>query len=174
MNAGLVADRFIFKAIFGIGSVITTAIFFGVLIHFISLGAFFEIAAMCGPVLAVLFGFSSLLYNRSRAYPTGAEQRRSLYAAERSMQATVLFLMAICIGAVIATIDWNLHSGAPIRAGSEKGVAQAMSLFFAPILIALLALNSFFMALQAVSHRFFRYVGLRNLLRRVKGGRISR
>ena len=65
---------------------------------------FAALALLCGPILAVLFAFAALLYNRARALPDGKELRRSLYAAERSLQATTLFMVGTALGGVGAGV----------------------------------------------------------------------
>lgn len=53
---------------------------------------------LIGVLLALMAASTSLLFNRARAYPEGAIQRRSLLVAELCLRATLLAI----IGAVIA------------------------------------------------------------------------
>src|SRR5262245_20288285 len=52
------------------------------------------------PILATYIATAALLYNRGRALPAGPSKTRSLYAAERAVQATLFTL----VGAVIACV----------------------------------------------------------------------
>ena len=118
------------------------------------------------PVLAVFYGFSSLLYNRSRALSSGPEQRRSLYAAERSLQATVLLLCGVALAAgvhvfflLIGRTSIALSSAAP----NDQFYAALL-----PVLLVGFAWLSFFFALLAMAHRFFRWQRPKAVLRRLK------
>ena len=59
-----------------------------------------------GIVLGLLFGFTSLILNRARAYPPGATQRRSLLAGELSFRATLTYTL----GAVLTTFIYYVLS----------------------------------------------------------------
>jgi len=49
----------------------------------------------------LLFGFTSLLYNRARAFPSGPVQRRTLFAAELALRSTLSFVLGASLTAVI-------------------------------------------------------------------------
>src|SRR5687768_1914379 len=74
------------------------AVFFGAVSHHVYTLDFKPLAALCIPVLAVFFTFTSLLYIRGRSLARGRSQFRTLFAAERSMQATVCYLAGIVVG----------------------------------------------------------------------------
>lgn len=74
------------------------SVFFGTVSHHVYTLDFKPLAALCIPVLAVFFTFTSLLYIRGRSLARGRPQFRTLFAAERSMQATVSYLAGIVIG----------------------------------------------------------------------------
>src|SRR4249920_312068 len=59
------------------------------------------LAALCLPILVILYGFASVLFVRGRALAAGPWQLRSLYAAERAMQATVWYLLGIILGVTV-------------------------------------------------------------------------
>lgn len=147
---------------------LSSGIFFTTLQHYIVTAQFSSLAIVCGPVLALLFGFTSLLYGRTRAFPAGREQRRSLYAAERALQSVILFMVAIALGTMIALPLWlSATRGTPVAAGTNLSL---LYWFFFPIILTLYSFGCFFFALRAVAHRLFRWVPVRELARRVKHG----
>jgi hypothetical protein len=74
------------------------SVFFGAVFHHVYTLDFKPLAALCLPILAIFFTFTSLLYIRGRSLARGRHQFRTLFAAERSMQATVCYLAGIVIG----------------------------------------------------------------------------
>ncbi|WP_372438133.1 hypothetical protein ACCM60_12950 [Pseudomonas chlororaphis subsp. aureofaciens] len=139
-------------------------IFFGAMDHYLQRKEYLYLGGLCFPVLAVLFGFTSLLYNRSRALQSGAAQRRSLYAAERGLQATLLFVVGIASGSIIATITEFLK----IDTSSTPEAPKTLLIYFVPIMLVLYSFSAFFFALRAASHRTVRLVNIRMLARRVR------
>lgn len=77
------------------------AVFFRTVSHHVYTLDFKPLAALGIPVLAVFFTFTSLLYIRGRSLARGRPQFRTLFAAERSMQATVCYLAGIVVGTSI-------------------------------------------------------------------------
>lgn len=152
--------RLYFYAIFSLGSML----FFATIYHYIILNEFLDLAKLCFPILAVLFGFSALFYNRSRALQPGPSQRRSLYAAERALQATILFVLGVASGTIIATITWQLKIDMTYKSGSSF----LLIIYFIPIIFVLFSFSSFFFAIRAISHGVVRHVGTRQLLRRIR------
>jgi len=128
---------------------------------------FVPLAAISGPILAILFGFTALMYNRARALPSGVDQRRSLYAAERSLQATVLFLIGAGTGGLGAIL---IHSLSSIGNQSvHPGVIIFATVFFyGGMLLVLFSFGSFFLGLQAIAHKLMRWISLRRLARIVR------
>jgi len=76
-----------------------TAVFFSVVAHHVYTTDFRPLAGFCLPFLVVFFGFTSLLYMRGRSLGKGRDSVRTLFAAERSMQATVFYLSGVVLGA---------------------------------------------------------------------------
>lgn len=74
------------------------SVFFGAVAHHVYTVDFKPLAALCLPILAVFFTFTSLLFIRGRSLSRGKDQFRTLFAAERSMQATVCYLAGIVLG----------------------------------------------------------------------------
>jgi len=81
-----------------------------------------------GATLALLAATTSLLFNRARAYPSGALQRRSLLAAELCLRA---FLLAAFGAVLVALIFPVLQSPAYPPTPVEKFPTQWVPLFCA-------------------------------------------
>jgi len=103
-------------------------------------------ATAIGAVLALLAATTSLLFNRARAYPAGAVQRRSLLAAELSLRAT----FAAAFGAVITAIIFPMlqssgYAPTPINEYPTQWVPMFMAfvptLFFMTASLLLLAVG---------------------------------
>lgn len=147
---------------------LSSGVFFTVLHRYVVTAQFSSLAIVCGPVLALLFGFTSLLYGRTRALPAGREQRRTLYAAERALQSAILFMVAVALGAIIALSVWSSATkGVPVPATANLSL---LYWFFLPIMLTLYSFACFFFALRTIAHRLFRWVPVRELARRVKHG----
>lgn len=155
--------RILYFALF----VVVSTIFFSSFFYYIETKQFSALAAVCIPVLAVLFGFSSLLYNRARALPSGKEQRRSLYAAERAMQSTLLFLFGATIGGIGALIVWVFFNIGNLEIHPYWKIFTS-SLFCFSILLIVYSFSSFFMALRTVGHKLFKWLPMRKLVKSLK------
>ena len=153
-------------------NVIGYATVYVTVLEFVSKLMFKELASMLLPVLAVFFGFSALLYNRSRAYPEGPIQRRSLYVAEAAMQATFLYLTAILLGAIITW--WVIQLGIkfeeiPASAASPEMPSLGLTLIYGlPLFLMGLSFMTFSTALRVVGQRLFFAGRIRKRLRRMK------
>lgn len=121
------------------------------------------LAMLCLPVLAVFFGFTALLYNRARAIPNGPEQRRTLYAAERAMQATTLYFYALLTGAILTAIFSAANLPPP---KSQQGtINYPFALYLIPAMLALFAFGTFMFSLRAIGHRKLRSLKTREIMR---------
>src|SRR5687768_14589764 len=76
-------------------------LFLGMVAHHVLTRDLKPLAAFCLPVLVIFYGFASVLFVRGRALAAGPWQVRSLYAAERAMQATVWYLLGIILGVTV-------------------------------------------------------------------------
>ena len=85
-----------------------------------------------GVSIGLLFGFTSLQFNRARAYRSGPVQRRSLFAAELSFRATLAFTL----GAIITTTVFRFLAEAYVPTPPSKIPTQAV-----PLLVAFLPLG---------------------------------
>ena len=146
--------------------VLGLALFYGALIDSLARGHFLRLAALGATGLPFLYGLTSLLYNRARALPEGREQRRSLYAAERSMQATVLYVFGFLTGAVLATLLWTFRSGQT----PEYDPDLASVVFVIPLAVVLIAFGRLYQALRISSHRLLRHRSLRDLVHAIRRG----
>jgi hypothetical protein len=163
--------RFVYKAFFGILTVVGYAVVFVTALEFVSKSMFKELASVLLPVLAVFFGFSALLYNRSRAYPDGPIQRRSLYVAEEAMQATFLYLTAILLGGVITW--WVIQLGVKFEEIPASPMSSKMPglgwliVYGLPLFLMGLSFITFSSALRVVGQRLFFSGKIRKRLNRM-------
>lgn len=144
---------------------LVSAAFYTALYLFLVRAQFLALAAIYAPTLALIFGFSSVLYGRSRAFPSGPEQRRCLYAAERALQAALLFMVAGALGAVIASFLWARAEHNPVVLKDEISLG---TWFFLPIMLGLMAFGALFLSLRAIGHRLLGWVHMRQLVRRIR------
>lgn len=57
------------------------------------------LAGLAGALFAIMVAFTSLMYNRARAYKEGSEtNNKSLQAAEGGLQSTLVFIAGVAIG----------------------------------------------------------------------------
>lgn len=124
------------------------------------------LATLCLPVLAVFFGFTALLYNRARAIPNGPEQRRTLYAAERAMQATTLYFYALLTGAILTAI-FSAANLTPPKSQPGK-INYPFTLYLIPAMLALFSFGTFIFSLRAISHRRLRSIKMREIMKRIR------
>jgi hypothetical protein len=115
------------RAVFGSLCAASAIVFFGVVYHHVSALDFKPLAAFCLPMLVLFFGFTSLLYMRGRSLGRCKEQLRTLFAAERSMQATVSYLLGVALGASIYGLLQHVDLGFD---PAHPGVAGAWLLAF--------------------------------------------
>lgn len=128
---------------------------------------FEPILRFLAPAIAVFFGFSSLLFNRARAYSSGASRVRTLYAAERAMQATMFLLVGMFVGGgIYALFLW--YGFAPGQKAEVKHLF--LLVFFLPYFYIQTAFACFLFSLRCVGREFLRYVSPFEMLRRVKEG----
>ncbi|EKG0328139.1 TPA: hypothetical protein L4T60_004456 [Pseudomonas aeruginosa] len=152
--------RIFYYLIFSLGS----AIFFASINYYLAEQQYLYLASICGPVFAVLLGFTALLYNRSRAYKSGPIQRRTVYAAERSFQATILFALGTGSGAILTTILWHMN----LAPAGEEAISKASLLFFVPIGLILHSFLTFFFAIRAIAHKNARHISLKAMAQKIR------
>jgi uncharacterized integral membrane protein len=124
------------------------------------------LATLCLPLLAVFFGFTALLYNRARAITDGPEQRRTLYAAERAMQATMLYFYALLTGSIITAILLWINITPPNLNPGE--IHYPFSLYFIPAVLGMFSFGTFIFSLRAISHRKLRPIRMREIMKQIR------
>lgn len=143
---------------FGIAAAGMSLALFAAFARHVSELDFKPLAALGLPVLLVLFGFASLLFLRGRSLAKGSAQVRSLYAAEKAMQAAVWHLSGIMLAIVLYAVL--------MRAGIAGG--PWLLLFLVPYAFMQVGLLSFLRAVWLIAPQFFRPVGAFELRRRVE------
>ena len=137
----------------------STVIFFVELNGAFARRNFTTLATVSMPVLGLIMGFTSLLFNRSKSLPTGPGSIRTLYAAERSMQACVLYVFGLALGLVL----FKLVSILDIRSFVANTFCFLPSTF-----LLLMSLCSFYLSLFTISSRFLRYLSIIQMLRKIR------
>ena len=141
--------RRVSRLVFWILNACLALVLLGAVVHHVYTSDFRPLAAFCIPILIAYFGFSSLLYVRGRSLAKGRGQFRTLYAAERAMQATIWHLFGIILGislyGLLRLAGIALDSGQPVPAGVW------LLLFLAPYSLMQIALFHFMDAAWAIS-----------------------
>lgn len=147
-----------------IGCAFALFVAFGYLVFNFQFGPIGQIAV---PLLAVFFGFSSLLFNRARAYGKGRSRFRTLYAAERALQATLFTLVGLLVGlAMYGLFVW--YGFAPGQVVSGK---TALLLFFMfPYGLIQMGLFCFMLSLRIASKEYLYSLSPKSLTRRIREG----
>jgi hypothetical protein len=127
---------------------------------------FRPLVALSVPLLVVFYGFASVLFVRGRALSPGPWQTRSLYAAERAMQATVWYLVGILLGVIVYTATKRL--GVRFDPAAPGLDSLWLLLFLAPYAFMQAALTSFLRGMRALGPDFFRGAGALQVVRRVR------
>lgn len=123
-------------------------------------------------VLALLFAFTSLTFNRARAFPNGPTQRRTLYAADLAFGAT----LSCTFGTSIAVVAYFLFSKSGyVPTPPDECPSQRLPTFFAFVPLAFFIHTCFsaFAATRILIYERFRLVRTRAWLRENKPRRPS-
>ena len=140
-------------------------VFLGAVTHHILALDFKPLAAFCLPILVVLYGFASLLFTRGRALAAGPAQVRSLYAAERAMQAAIWYLFGIILGVTIYGL--LSHFGIPADSSEPWYPMVLLLAFLVPYAFMQIGLIYFVRAVWVVAPYFLRRVDAFEFARRV-------
>src|SRR5688500_1283978 len=124
-------------------------VFLGVVVHHVFTFDFKPLAALCIPILVVFFGFASLLYTRGRSLAKGKGQMRSLYAAERAMQATIWYLFGIILGTSLYGV--LMRFGVAFNPSEPSPGGLWLVLFLAPYALMQMGLLCFMRAVWVVT-----------------------
>lgn len=141
-------------------------VFFGAVAHHVFTFDFKPLAAFCIPIVAVFFSFSSLLFIRGRSLAKGGGQMRSLYAAERAMQATIWYLFGIILGTSLYGI--LMRFGVTFDPSEPSADGFWLLLFLAPYALMQTGLLCFMSAIWAIAPHFFHRLGAFEIARRVQ------
>jgi hypothetical protein len=138
----------------------------GAVVHHVFTLHFRPLAVFFLPLLVAFFGFTSLLYMRGRSLRRGKAQIRTMYAAERSMQATVWYLTGI----VLAMAIYGLLQIVPFRFDPREPTLQGLWLlaFAAPYALMQAGLVLFMRAAWIVASQMLRRVTPYEVWRRIK------
>jgi hypothetical protein len=139
----------------------SSAAFLAALHHQLTNHQFEGLAVIAASVLALLFAFSALLFNRGRAFPAGSVQRRSLFAAEHATRAAVSFMVGIAISLIVGTGLWYTKAG---NLSTLRGI-DLLVVLGAPVIFVLTSFREFFIALHVVNSQLFRKQSGRTFLR---------
>ena len=102
------------------------------------------LAPVGGALLALQFGFTSLLFGRARCYPAGPIQRRGLVAAELTLRST----LATLLSEIVAAITFMVLSESDFHTTKlEDMPIQILPVIFATFSLAIMAYG--FMSLSA-------------------------
>jgi hypothetical protein len=126
---------------------------------------FKPMAALGLPILLVFFGFGSLYFIRGRSLARGSAQMRSLFAAERAVQAAVWHLSGIMLSTVLYAL--LMRSGVALHTSEPWLVGLWAVLFLLPHALMQIGLYTFMRALFIVAPQLFRKVGAFELRRRL-------
>ena len=139
-------------------------VFFGAVAHHVSRADFRPLLALGVPMLIVFYGMASVLFVRGKALAPGLWQTRSLYAAERATQATVLYLLGIVLGVTVYVFV------KPTGAFEQAGSSPWLLLFLAPYGLMQMGLLAFLRGVWALAPDLFRSQDLLAVARRVRQG----
>jgi hypothetical protein len=139
--------------------------FFAAFAHHVHRLDFKPMAALGVPILLVYFGFASLFFIRGRSLAKGTVQLRSLFAAERAVQAALWHLSGIMLSTVLFAL--LMRSGVAFRGNESWLVTLWTLLFLLPHAAMQVGLFTFTRAVLVVAPQLFRKVGALELRRRV-------
>jgi len=152
--------------VFRVLEVCAAFVFFWAVLHHIYTFNFRPLAAFTIPILVVFFAFSSLLYMRGRSLAKGKAQLRSLYAAERAMQATIWYLFGIILGTSLYGL--LLYFGVTFNPSRPSPVGLWLLVFLAPYALMQTGFIFFMRAVWIITPQFFRLVSPFELRRRIE------
>lgn len=147
---------------------IGTGIAFSLFISFFYLVAtrdFTSAGAILLAVAATYISLAALLYSRHDALPTGKNKVRSIYAAERMMQAITFTLLGGLLGVTLFVAGIFFESG--FKIDSTKPQIWLL-LFFFPLILILWGYAGFFASLKIICREFGRPLSTREIARRIR------
>ena len=139
--------------------------FFAAFAHHVYRFDFKPMTALGVPILLAFFGFASLFFIRGRSLAKGGAQFRSLFAAERAVQAAVWHLSGIMLSTVLYAL--LMRSGVALETGGTWLVGLWTVLFLLPHALMQVGLWTFMRAVLIVAPQLFRPVRAMEVRRRV-------
>lgn len=146
VKLGNVADRIIRRLTIYFFFLISSTALFSVLEHHTQNLKFHSLGLIVLSPLAILISFSGLMYNRARAIDSPSQRFRSLYSAERTLSACVLYLAALILGFSITVL---LQPYSSVESPAAK--STFIIYYFAPIMLCLWSFLEFSNALLVAS-----------------------
>jgi hypothetical protein len=158
--------RFVHRLVLGLVEASAASVFLGAVIHHVYTLNFRPLAAFILPVLVMMFGFTSLLYMRGRSLRRGKDQLRTMFAAERSMQAAVWYFMGIALGIGM----YGLLQLVPLDFDPNRPTLNGLWLlgFVAPYAIMQIGFALFMRAAWVIAPQFLRPVTPFEFWRRIR------
>lgn len=141
-------------------------VFFWAVAHHVATFDLKPLAAFCVPFLIVFYGFAALLFNRGKSLAKGKAQTRSLYAAERATQATVLYLLGILLGTTLYGI--LVYLGLSFDPHKPSVAGLWLLLFIAPYALMQAGFVYLMRALRLVAPQLLRNASSFELYRRIR------
>lgn len=141
-------------------------VFFWAVVHHVYSFDLRPLAALCLPILVAFFAFSSLLFLRGRSLAPGKTQIRSLYAAERAMQASVWYLFGIILG--VSCYGLLLHFGVTFDPGNPTPEGLWLLVFIAPYALMQTGFIIFMRAAWLVTPQLFGRISPFEIRRRIE------
>lgn len=143
---------------------------FGLFVAFVYLVFSYQfdlIVKIAVPLVAVFFGFSSLLFNRARAYTKGRSRVRTLYAAERALQATLFALIGLLVGgAMYGLFFWFGFSNDSV----ESGKGGYLLVFILPNALIQVGFVCFLVSLRIAGKDYLKFISSKDFIIRINSG----
>jgi hypothetical protein len=152
------------NALFRLVEAAFSLVFFGAVAHHVLKSDFKPLLALGVPMLIVFYGFASVLFVRGKALAPGLWQTRSLYAAERATQATVLYLLGVLLGVTVYAL---IKPFGALDLSASWTTRLWLLAFVAPYALMQMALLSFLRGLWALAPDLLRDDGALAVARRV-------
>jgi hypothetical protein len=117
-----------------------------------------------GVAIGLLFGFTSLQFNRARAYRSSSVQRRTLFAAELSFRATLAFTLGAIVTAIL--FRFLVDSGyVPTPASKIPTQGAPVAFAFVPLAFFAYAVYTLSRVTRLLIHGMFHPLSVRRLSR---------
>ena len=154
------------RLVFRVIELCAAFVFFWAVLYHVYTFDFRPLAAFCVPILVVFFAFSSLLYMRGRSLAKGKAQRRSLFGAERAMQASIWYMFGIILGTALYGLV--RHFGVTFDPSDPTPAGLWLLLFLAPYALMQAGFIIFMRAIWLITPQFFRRLSPFEIRRRIE------